>query len=66
MTDLERFRKTVERFISEKGISPTRFGREYAADPGFVFQLREGREPRSDTRAKVLAAISPRTSGRAA
>ncbi|KRB26299.1 hypothetical protein [Mesorhizobium sp. Root172] len=58
MTDLERFRDTVEKFIAANGISPTRFGKEFAGDPLFVFELRKGREPRSDTRARVLAGIT--------
>ncbi len=33
---------------------PTRFGREAIGDPKFVFQLREGREPRSATVRRVL------------
>ncbi|MCB9993699.1 MAG: homoserine dehydrogenase [Hyphomicrobiaceae bacterium] len=39
-------------------MSPTRFGREFVGDPQFVFDLRDGREPRRDTREKVLAAMS--------
>jgi len=57
MTEIERFRDAVERHIEATGISPTKFGRVFASDPLFVFQLREGREPRSDTRQRVLAAI---------
>lgn len=59
MTELERFRDTVEKFIAAKGITPTRFGRDFAGDPLFVFQLREGREPRTDTRTRILNAIGP-------
>lgn len=58
MTELERFRTAVEGFIAERGLTPTQFGREYASDPLFVFQLREGREPRSATRDRILSAIS--------
>lgn len=57
MTEIEKFRNEVEGFIAQLGLSPTRFGREYAGDPLFVFELRKGREPRTDTRAKVLAAM---------
>ncbi|MCB1518457.1 MAG: homoserine dehydrogenase, partial [Hyphomicrobiaceae bacterium] len=39
-------------------MSPTRFGREFVGDPQFVFDLREGREPRRDTREKVIAAMA--------
>lgn len=33
---------------------PTRFGREALGDSRFVFDLREGREPRSSTVRRVL------------
>jgi homoserine dehydrogenase len=60
MTELERFRETVEKFISDTdGMTPTRFGKDFAGDPLFVFQLREGREPRTDTRQRILNAIAP-------
>lgn len=58
--ELDRFREEVEAQIAREGITPTAFGRKYAADPLFVFQLRDGREPRTATREKVLAAISSR------
>ncbi|KRA00266.1 hypothetical protein ASD64_01450 [Mesorhizobium sp. Root157] len=58
MTEIERFRETVEKFIASKGMTPTQFGREYAADPLFVFQLRDGREPRTPTRQRILEAIA--------
>ena len=35
-------------------MAPTRFGREAVKDPKFVFQLREGREPRGVTVRKVV------------
>lgn len=57
MTELECFRETIERFITENNLTATQFGREYASDPLFVFQLREGREPRSATRERILAAL---------
>ena len=58
MTELERFQKTVEQFISANNLTATQFGREYAADPLFVFQLRKGREPRSATRDRILTAMA--------
>lgn len=58
MTEIERFRDVIEKFIAKHGLSPTRFGKDFAGDPLFVFQLREGREPRSETRARILEAIS--------
>lgn len=57
MSEIESFREAVESFISARGWTPTRFGRAIAGDPLFVFDLREGREPRSDTRARILKAM---------
>lgn len=57
MSDIERFRETVEKFIADNGLTPTKFGKDFAGDPLFVFQLRKGREPRTDTRQRVLDAI---------
>jgi homoserine dehydrogenase len=57
MSDLQSFREAVESFISSRGWTATRFGRQLAGDPLFVFDLREGREPRSETRARILKAM---------
>ena len=57
MSDIASFRQSVESFISARGWTPTRFGRTIAGDPLFVFDLREGREPRSDTRQRILRAM---------
>jgi homoserine dehydrogenase len=57
MSDIQSFRQSVESFIAARGWTPTRFGRAIAGDPLFVFDLREGREPRSDTRARILRAM---------
>ena len=56
MSDIQSFRQAVESFIAARGWTPTRFGRTIAGDPLFVFDLREGREPRSDTRTRILKA----------
>jgi len=58
MTEIEKFREEVERYIAARQITPTRFGKDFAGDPLFVFQLREGREPRTETRQRILAALS--------
>ena len=58
MDDISNFRRSVERFIEATGVSATRFGLEFAADPRFVFDLRNGREPRGRTRAKVISAMA--------
>lgn len=44
----------VEKYLKVKRMPPTRFGREAVGDPGFVFGLRDGREPRSATVRRVL------------
>jgi len=45
----------VEKFLRRSDIAPTRFGREVLGDPRFVFDLRNGRDPRPRTVARVLA-----------
>lgn len=60
MSEIDSFRARVETFIADHGWTPTRFGREAAKDPLFVFQLREGREPRSATRTKVTVFMDER------
>ncbi|KPF79879.1 hypothetical protein IP88_01180 [alpha proteobacterium AAP81b] len=51
---------TVERHLRASAMTPSRFGRDVAGDPRFVFDLRRGREPRAATRARVLAFIEIR------
>lgn len=57
MTEIDLFRAEIEAFLSERGMSPTTFGKTFAGDPLFVFQLRDGREPRTDTRKRILDAM---------
>jgi homoserine dehydrogenase len=54
MSEITTFIQSVEQFIVEHGWSATRFGKEMANDPRFVFQIRGGREPRSAVRGRVL------------
>ena len=61
MSDIQSFRQAVEAFIAARGWTPTRFGRAIAGDPLFVFDLREGREPRSETRNRILKAMQDYT-----
>ncbi len=56
----------VERHLREGAVAPSRFGREAAGDPRFVFDLRRGREPRAATAARVLAFIAARSDATAA
>jgi hypothetical protein len=48
----------VERHLRSRNLAPSRFGREVAGDPRFVFDLRRGREPRPATAARVQAYIA--------
>jgi homoserine dehydrogenase len=66
MSDIQSFREAVEAFISSRGWTATRFGRQMAGDPLFVFDLREGREPRSETRARILKAMQDQAEAPAA
>jgi homoserine dehydrogenase len=66
MSDIQSFREAVEAFIASRGWTATRFGRQMAGDPLFVFDLREGREPRSDTRARILKAMQDQAEAPAA
>ena len=47
--------RQVEKFLRISNIAATRFGREVMGDPRFVFDLRNGREPRPETIRRVLA-----------
>jgi hypothetical protein len=47
--------KEVEKFLRQNDTAPTRFGREAVGDPRFVFDLRNGRDPRPGTVARVRA-----------
>jgi hypothetical protein len=54
-----------ERCLRTRNISPSRFGRQAAHDPRFVFDLRRGRESRAVTQARVLAYIANPDAGSA-
>lgn len=56
----------IERFLKRTRIPATRFGRDALGDPNFVFNLRDGREPRPKTLARVLAFIDAREQAHAA
>ncbi|MBX9886072.1 MAG: hypothetical protein K2X68_13990 [Novosphingobium sp.] len=45
--------RKIERFLSHHAMPRTRFGRLAAHDPRFVDDLRNGREPRPATAARV-------------
>lgn len=46
-------RRRIELYLRRTAMAPTRFGREVVGDPRFVFDLRNGREPREKTSARV-------------
>ncbi|MEO7564209.1 MAG: hypothetical protein ABIR63_08705 [Sphingomicrobium sp.] len=47
--------REVEKFLRRSDVPPTQFGREAVGDPRFVFDLRNGRDPRPGTVARVVA-----------
>ena len=47
--------REVEKFLRRSNIAPTRFGRDAMGDPRFVFDLRNGRDPRPETINRVRA-----------
>ena len=47
--------KEVEKYLRQNDTAPTRFGRDVMGDPRFVFDLRNGREPRPRTANRVRA-----------
>ena len=52
--------RRIERHLSATGTPATRFGRDCVGDPRFVFDLRAGREPRDETRQRVVAWLERR------
>jgi 2,4-dienoyl-CoA reductase-like NADH-dependent reductase (Old Yellow Enzyme family) len=47
----------VERYLRRSATPASRFGREVLGDPNFVRDLRNGRDPRPETVARVHAFI---------
>ena len=45
--------REIEHFLRASTVPPARFGREVMGDPRFVFDLRNGREPRPRTIARI-------------
>ena len=45
----------IERYLKSTRTPPARFGRMAVGDPSFVFDLRDGRDPRERTVAHVNA-----------
>jgi hypothetical protein len=47
--------REIEKFLRRNDTAPTRFGRDAVGDPRFVFDLRNGRDPRPATVSRVRA-----------
>lgn len=47
--------RDVEKYLKASNVAAARFGRDAMGDPRFVFDLRNGREPRQNTVRKVRA-----------
>lgn len=47
------FAREIEQFLSDTGMSPTRFGKRAVGDPAFVFKIRKGRDVTLGTAEKV-------------
>lgn len=53
MDAIEDFKSRIDTFLKRSGLSPSRFGDLACNDPAFVFDLRNGREPKFSTIEKV-------------
>ena len=49
---------TIELFLRATDMGASAFGVEVMGDPGLVYELRRGREPRRATRARIRAFIA--------
>ena len=45
--------REIENFLRASNVPAARFGRDVMGDPRFVFDLRNGREPRPRTIARI-------------
>jgi hypothetical protein len=48
-------KRLIERFLRDKGLPPTKFGRLAARDPRLVLDIRMGREIRPEMEEKLRA-----------
>jgi hypothetical protein len=55
--------RLVERFLLEKGLAPTKFGRLAARDPRLVLDMRMGREVRPEMETKLRQFIALHSRG---
>lgn len=45
--------RSIERFLRQTGMAPTKFGRAAVRDPRLVFDLRNGREPGERVKRRI-------------
>jgi hypothetical protein len=57
-------RRRIELYLRKNRMTPTRLGREAVNDPRFVFDLRNGRELRENTTARVALWLDSRDARR--
>lgn len=55
--------RTIEKFLRDKDMPATKFGRLAAHDPRFVLDLRNGRIPREATARRVEGFIASYATG---
>jgi hypothetical protein len=48
----------IEQFLKATGMSASAFGMEALGDPALVYEMRQGREPRRATRARIREFIN--------
>ena len=60
LTPADSLLQRVERFLARTGMSASAFGKGACNDPNLVFQLRAGRELRSDLFARVRQFMAAR------
>jgi hypothetical protein len=56
--------RKIEHHLKVTNTTPAGFGRACLGDPKFVFDLRNGREPRACTASRVLTFMSEVEAGR--
>jgi hypothetical protein len=55
--------RTIEGFLKESGMPPTRFGRNAVRDPRLVLDMRNGREPGERMKRRVQHYIASQREG---
>ena len=50
---MDSFKTEIEEYLERTGTKPSKFGRDFVNDPGFVSRLRKGGECRPSTIEKI-------------